>query len=105
MLAVPWREPDLGVITLLVIGSLLLAAAQRVNWARWTLVITTLVALGATWPVLQFQMIYRFDTGAATVVQIVLELLGCYLLLRPDATAWYRGRVPVAAPPLAGRQH
>jgi len=94
MLAVPWHEPDLGVITLLVIGSLVLAAAQGLNWARWTLTVLTIVALGATWPVLSFQMSYRMDMAAATAVQIVLELVGCYLLLRPASTAWYRRARP-----------
>lgn len=92
ILAFGWGEPLVALVTGVVVGGLIVGAALRRNWARWALVVLTIVATATSWPLLRIQLSYGIVVPAATVVQFVLELLGLILLFRPVASAWYRGQ-------------
>jgi len=90
-----WVLPTIALVCLVVIGLLILLAALRRNWARWTLVLVTLVSLVFNWlgGMLPFQLTYGGIISVGTALQVVLELVGCWLLFTAPARAWYRRSV------------
>jgi hypothetical protein len=86
-----WGYPSIALITLVTIGGLILGVARRHNWARWALLVVTVLALALTWPVVRFQLTYGVVLPLATVVQLALEAVAFVLLFRPPARRWYRG--------------
>ena len=91
ILLLGWRVPWIAAATLVIVGSLIVSVALRQNWARWALLVVTILALVTTYPLVRFQLTYGALVPAATVAQLVLEMIGFVLLFRPGAARWYRG--------------
>jgi len=91
ILLLGWRVPWIAAATLVIVGSLIVSVALRQNWARWALLVVTILALVTTYQLVGFQLRYSTITSVATVAQLLLELVGFVLLFGPAATRWYRG--------------
>jgi hypothetical protein len=92
-----WRVPRVALATLALVGALIVGVARRQNWARWALLVLTVVSLIMTWPLLSVQLTYGVLVPLATITQLVLEAVGFTLLFRPAAGRWYRHRPPGVA--------
>jgi hypothetical protein len=90
ILAFAWEFPEIALVVVLVIAFLIFQCYRGRDWARWTLTIVTMASLLDTWSLIRFQLGYGVIVGGATVVQILLELLGCLLLFLPASHRWYR---------------
>lgn len=90
IIALGWRVPELALVALVIVGGLIVGAARRHNWARWTLATLIVVSTALTRSLVLFQLTYHVLVPLATVAQLSLEVVGLYLLFRPDAGRWYR---------------
>lgn len=96
-MAGPAKSPIMALVALLVTGSLLVAAAQRKNWARMVLVVFVAVGVAFNTMLLPIQLDQDRLVAAANVVQSVLQASGVILLLRRSAVGWYSASKPGGA--------
>jgi hypothetical protein len=82
-----WREPRLAIVCFVIIGGLIWLAARR-SWARVALIVLTVLSLvvNVYFGFLPFQLQYGGVISIATGIQIVLEIVGCGLLLARSRT-------------------
>jgi hypothetical protein len=90
ILAFGWRVPVVALISLVLVGGLIAAAARRANWARWALASLIVVSTILTRSLVLYQLTFHVLIPLATVAQLALEAMGLYLLFRPIAGEWYR---------------
>lgn len=88
-MAGPGRSPGMALVALLVFGSLLVAAARQMKWAR--IALTVLVAIGVAFNAMLIPIQLDQDRliAASTVLQSVLQALGVLFLFRQSAVRWY----------------
>jgi len=89
ILAFSWGFPVQALLTFLAIGLLIFSSARRHNWARWVLTMITIASFILMWTIIGFQLTYSPLIGAATAIQICLEVIGCTLLFLPLSNRWY----------------
>jgi hypothetical protein len=90
ILAFGWRVPVVALISLVLVGGLIFAAARRANWARWALASLIVVSTILTRSLVLYQLTFHVLIPLATVAQLALEAMGLNLLFRPIAGEWYR---------------
>lgn len=84
-----WRTPRIALFCLLLVGLLIVLALHR-GWPRWVITALAVSSLGATFPLVRFQLTYGTVIPIATALQLALELAGCVLLFHPRSSRWYR---------------
>lgn len=85
-----WREAMVAWVCLVFVGALIVLAARRHNWARWTLLVVTLLSFVFGWSFTRFQLSYGGPIAIGTALQLVLEVAGIVLLVSDSARRWYR---------------
>ena len=89
IIAFAWRELQVGVFSLVVVGSLTTGTLWW-GWPRWVIAVMAVASLALTFPLVRFQFTFGILIPVSTGIQLALELLGFVLLFHPRSTRWYR---------------
>lgn len=84
-----WRESQLALACLIVIGSLT-GWALRSGWPRWIITFMAVASVAIFFRQVSFQFTFGTLIPIATGVQLALELAGFVLLFHPSSSRWYR---------------
>src|SRR5580765_8440068 len=84
-MAGPGKSPVMASVALLAVGALLVAVAQRRNWARITVTVLTAIGVAFNAMLVPIQLDQDRLVAASTVVQCVLQAIGVLLLWRQSA--------------------
>lgn len=89
IIAFAWRELEVAVFSLVVVGALT-SGTWWWGWPRWVIAVMAVASVALTFPLVRFQFTFGTVIPVATGIQLALELLGFVLLFHPRSSRWYR---------------